>query len=364
MKLAIETLDKWGFSYEDYMVIAGPCSVETEEQVMQTVRALEGKKVNMIRGGIWKPRTRPNTFEGVGENALKWLKAAGDALNLPVTCEVAKPEHVEACLKHGVDVLWIGARTTSNPFAVQAIADRLRGVDVPVFVKNPINPELALWMGALERMNTVGVRRLGAIHRGFSSFENSAYRNNPLWTIPIELRRHAPEVPLICDPSHICGKAELVESVAQTALDLLFDGLMIEVHIDPPNALSDAKQQLTPGQFDQVTGRLETKKISSESQEYQTNMRILREEMDRIDSEIVELLAKRMSVSKTMGEYKSKNTISTFQPGRWNDVLKNAVEMAGKKNLAEEFILNIYRHIHEESIRQQELVLHKDSEKV
>lgn len=357
MKLKLKKLQEWGITFDSYLMIAGPCSAETEDQVMETVQALAKHRVHMIRAGIWKPRTRPNTFEGVGEEALVWLKNAADQVNLPVTVEVAKPEHVEACLKIGIDVLWIGARTTSNPFAVQAIADRLLGVDIPVLVKNPINPELALWIGALERLNAVGIKRMAAVHRGFSSYEKSEYRNNPFWSIPIELRRTIPEIPLICDPSHICGISNRVEAVAQTALDLLYDGLMIEVHLDPANAFSDNDQQLTPTQFGEMIQRLKVKSISSENQEYQTTIRILREEMDRIDSKLIDLLAKRMEVSQKMAICKSQNTISTFQPNRWNEILQRIVQIATKRDLPEEFILNIYRFIHEESIRQQEIVL-------
>jgi chorismate mutase len=259
-ELMFETFSKWGFPIKHAFYIAGPCSAESEDQLMQTALALKGQGIIAMRGGIWKPRTRPGTFEGVGAVGLKWLKDAGNAANLPVTTEVAVPEHVEQCLKHGIDILWIGARTTSNPFAVQSLADALKGVDVPVLVKNPINPDIELWDGAVERLAQAGIKKLGVIHRGFSTYEKTVFRNQPIWRIPIEMRRRRPGIPMLCDPSHICGNTELLFSVAQNAMDLLFDGLMIEAHINPPAALSDAKQQVTPDEYHRLISKLKIKK--------------------------------------------------------------------------------------------------------
>jgi chorismate mutase len=335
-------------------VIAGPCSVESEEQVMRTAVGLSECNVQVLRGGIWKPRTRPGSFQGVETQGLSWLKNAGLAANLPVTCEVANPEHVEECLEHFIDILWIGARTSVNPFAVQAIADSLKGVDIPVMIKNPINPDIELWIGAFERLNKAGITKLVAIHRGFSSYRKSEYRNTPNWRIPIELKRRVKNLPIICDPSHICGNVELLQSVAQEAMDLLFDGLMIEVHENPKVALSDAKQQITPKQLVTLLDSLKMKSPEADNQEVINKIQDLRKEIDDVDTTIIQLLAKRMGISNEIGTYKRSSNISSFQPSRWEEIIKSRIKAGVEKNLGEEFILRVYQMIHEESIRQQE----------
>ncbi len=356
-KLSVNIFADWGFPIKNAFYIAGPCSAESEEQLMEIAQSLKNLDVNVMRAGIWKPRTRPGSFEGVGAKGLKWLKAAGKAANLAVTTEVATPEHVEACLRHEIDILWIGARTTSNPFAVQAIADVLQGVDVPVLVKNPINPDIELWHGAIERLEHAGLKKLGTIHRGFSTYEKTAFRNQPIWRIPIEMKRRNPNIPMICDPSHICGNTELLLSVSQNAMDLLFDGLMVEVHNNPPAALSDSKQQVTPEEYGNLIGRLKIKSVSSESPDYLEHINGLRHTIDKIDHEILDLMGKRMENSKRIALHKMKNNISIFQPSRWDEIIKTRIREGRDKRLSEEFVTKLYQFIHEESIRVQEQVL-------
>ena len=355
--IAAKKFSEWGFPTKNVFYIAGPCSAESEEQLMQTALTLKNYEVHVMRAGIWKPRTRPGCFEGVGAKGLKWLKDAGKAANLAVTTEVATPKHVEACLKHGIDILWIGARTTSNPFAVQEIADALQGTDVPILVKNPINPDVELWYGAVERLVQAGVKKLGVIHRGFSTYEKTAFRNQPIWRIPIEMKRRNPQLPLLCDPSHICGNTELILSVAQNAMDLLFDGLMIEVHINPSAALSDAGQQLTPEEYGHLLGRLKIKKASSESLDFLENISTLRQEIDKIDGQILDLLAMRMDKARKIAFHKMKDNIAILQPTRWEEIVKSRIKEGVEKKLAEDFVTRLYQFIHEESIRQQEQVI-------
>jgi chorismate mutase len=357
IQLNLRNLTEWGIPFEHKLIVAGPCSAESADQVMQTAKALKEHPVHVLRAGVWKPRTRPGSFEGVGAVGLKWLKAASKETGLPVTVEVATPQQVAACLKQQIDILWIGARTTPNPFAMQEIADALKGVDIPVMVKNPINSDLQLWIGALERLNMAGITRLLAVHRGFSSYQTDVYRNSPLWRIPLELKRLVPNLPLICDPSHICGNTELIPGVAQKAMDLLFDGLMIEVHIDPQSALSDAKQQLTPQAFGQLIKNLKWKKPSTDSLDYAQTISRLRQQIDECDTRIIELLASRMESARQIAMQKMKNNISIFQPDRWSEVVKSRLQQAADKRLSEEFIHNVFQYIHEESIRQQEEVL-------
>ena len=295
--LNIIPLKDWGFNFERPVIISGPCSCETEEQMMETAQRLADKGIHVLRAGIWKPRTRPGMFEGIGKEGLKWLVDAGKQIGKPTTVEVATAQHVEESLEAGVDILWIGARTTVNPFSVQEIADALRGVDIPVLVKNPINPDLQLWLGSMERLNAVGIKRLGAIHRGFSSYEKSKYRNKPMWELPIELRRQYPEMPIIVDPSHICGSRELIPSVCQKALDLDFDGLMIESHRDPDNAWSDASQQITPERLGELISSLVVR--SSKLDDYAENkLDALRAQIDRIDNYMLEIMGERMEIAK------------------------------------------------------------------
>jgi chorismate mutase len=350
-------LSLWPIHSLEKFFIAGPCSVESEKQIHEAARQIAKLPVRVLRGGVWKPRTRPGMFQGVGTVGLKWLREAGRANGLPVATEVASPDHVEACLKNEIDILWIGARTTVNPFSVQAIADSLKGVDVPVMVKNPLNPEIELWLGALERLNRAGVKRLAAIHRGFSSYRKTQYRNIPNWVIPLELRRRIPALPILCDPSHICGNTKLLLAVAQEAMDLLFDGLVIEVHPDPSSALSDAAQQLTPVQLGKLLAALKFKKATSDNQEIGRKIGYLRREIDEIDNHVIELLSQRMQVSRALGECKGRFDISTFQPQRWSEIMKTRVAAGVKRNLSKEFVENVYEHIHEESIRHQETAM-------
>ncbi|NNJ70248.1 MAG: 3-deoxy-7-phosphoheptulonate synthase [Kiritimatiellales bacterium] len=349
-----QRLKAWGFPLEKLFVAAGPCSAETEKQVLATARALAGHGLGFFRSGIWKPRTRPGCFEGVGREGLAWMDRARAETGLKIGTEVAEPSHVEACLEYNLDALWVGARTTTNPFSVQAIADALRGTDIPVFVKNPMSADIGLWIGAIERLANAGLTRLAAIHRGFSSSLEMRYRNAPAWKIPIELMRRMPDLPILCDPSHICGKAGLVPTIAQEAMDLLFDGLMVEVHPDPPHALSDAAQQLTPEQFLSMIDHLERPSEKSNDATFANHLSKLRENVDDIDSQMLELLGKRMEVVREMGRLKTQQNVSTLQPGRWKEILADRVRKGIGLDLSEEFVLQIMQSIHEEAILQQE----------
>lgn len=353
--LKIASLSEWGLQLERPVIISGPCSAESEEQVMETALRLADKGVDVLRAGIWKPRTRPGSFEGLGRIALPWLKKAGQAIGKPIAVEVATREHVFDCLKAGVDILWVGARTTANPFSVQEIADALEGVDIPVIVKNPVNPDLQLWIGAIERINRAGVTKIGALHRGFSSYDKSKYRNKPMWELPIELRRLYPEIPLFCDPSHICGNRELLASVSQKAMDLDFDGLMLESHRDPDNAWSDASQQVTPEQLGEIVSHLI---IRSHNPDIAANkLDEYRSHIDRIDNYIMELMAERMDVAKRIGEFKRDNNMVILQSSRWDEIVKDRVNKGEKKELTEDFVRAMFDAIHQESIRHQAKVM-------
>ena len=341
----------------DKLFIAGPCSVESPEQIAETAGALSGSGVRVLRGGIWKPRTRPGSFRGAGSRALKWLREAGDAAGLAVATEAAEPRHVEACLRAGIDVIWIGARTTVNPFAVQAICDCLRGVDIPVLVKNPINPDIELWIGALERLDRAGVKNVATVHRGFWLAGKSMYRNVPLWRIPIELRRRAPSIPMICDPSHICGARGLIPRIAQEAMDLLYSGLMIEVHPDPESALSDARQQMTPAALKRLLGKLKIRVPTAENQALLGLILGLRKEIDELDNGIVDLLARRMEKVDELAACKDAGNVSAFQPKRWERILKSRVREGTRRNLSRGFVADIYERIHEEALLRQEKLL-------
>jgi chorismate mutase len=334
------------------LLIAGPCSVESEEQMLRTAMQLSAYEVTLIRGGVWKPRTRPGSFEGVGGKGLVWLKQAGNAVGLPVATEAANPAHVGACLKAGVDVLWIGARTTTSPFAVQEIADALRGVDIPVMIKNPMNPDIELWIGAIERINKAGITKIIAVHRGFSTYGKTLYRNQPIWRIPIELRRRLPHLPLICDPSHICGKQRCVMAMAQQAIDLLFDGLMIEVHCAPRSALSDPEQQMTPAQYGRLISQLHYVSSSGPTCLPEA-IRFLRNEIDEIDNNVIALLAKRMECVKRIGIWKRNHNISLFQPERWEQILQDRIQSSMKRHLSGNFVRNLFEQIHEEALNIQ-----------
>lgn len=321
---------------------------------MASANALSAGGVSFLRAGIWKPRTRPGSFEGVGLKGLAWMDQARTETGLKIGTEVADPAHVEACLEYGLDILWIGARTATNPFSVQAIADALRGTDIPVLVKNPMNADVGLWMGAIERLANAGLTKLGAIHRGFSSELETRYRNAPNWKAPIELKRRMPELPLICDPSHICGKRDLIPAVAQEALDLLFDGLMLEVHPDPSVALSDAEQQLAPEQFFDLIATLKLSHEQSDSAAFSARMNDLRGGVDDLDSRMLDLLSQRMEIVRKMGELKTEQNVSTFQPHRWQEIVDDRIAKGTGLDLSEDFVLQLMQSIHEEAIRQQE----------
>ena len=344
-------LDDMGLDHP--IVIAGPCSAETEEQVLKTAHLLKNTDTNVFRAGIWKPRTRPGGFEGVGAIGLPWLERVREETGLKITTEVGNAHHVELALKSDVDILWIGARTTVNPFAVQEIADALRGVDKPVLVKNPVNPDLALWLGGVERFQAAGISQLGVIHRGFSAYNTGHYRNKPKWHIAIELKKEFPDLPLILDPSHICGRRDTILDVSQTALDLNFDGFMIETHIDPDNAWSDAAQQITPAQLDQITQDLRIRQKISHKESFKSKLNLYRKELDLIDSNIIDILGDRMSVSENIGKLKRQENVAILQSGRWSDILSAMVKTGQSKGLSKEFVEEVFRAIHVESISIQ-----------
>lgn len=336
-------------------VIAGPCSAETEEQVMNAARQLSANGVKVLRAGIWKPRTKPGGFEGVGSEGLAWLKKVKQETGMYVSTEVATQKHVYEALKFGVDLLWVGARTTANPFAVQEIAEALQGVDIPVLVKNPVNPDLELWIGALERLSNVGLTKLGAIHRGFSSYDKKIYRNLPQWHIPIELKRRYPDLPILCDPSHIGGKRDLILPLSQQAMDLNYEGLIIESHCDPDNAWSDASQQVTPSRLKEI---LETLVIRDRKQSTE-DLSDLRKQIDELDDQLLELLAKRMRVSCEIGTFKKEHNMTVVQTGRYDEILNTRITQAEAMNMNAEFIRTILEAIHEESVRQQVVILNQ-----
>lgn len=334
---------------EQLKVIAGPCSAETEEQVMCTAKQLADKGCHIFRAGVWKPRTKPGGFEGNGETALPWLKHVKEETGMLVATEVATPEHVELVLKYGIDVLWIGARTSANPFAMQAIADSLRGTDIPVLVKNPVNPDLELWIGAIERLNQAGIKRLAAIHRGFSSYDKKIYRNLPMWQIPIELRRRIPDLPIFCDPSHIGGRRELVAPLCQQAMDLGFNGLIVESHCDPDKAWSDAKQQVTPDVLDYILSLLVIRDETVTTE----GITILRKQIDELDNQLMELLAKRMRVCREIGQYKKEHNMTVLQTSRYNEILDKRGAQGSLCGMDPEFVKKVFEAVHEESVRQQ-----------
>ena len=336
------------------VIISGPCSAESQQQVMDIAKSLSEKNIcTIFRSGIWKPRTRPNAFEGIGEIGLTWLKEVKETYNLPVATEVAKTSHVEACLKNDIDFIWIGARTTASPFAMQELADALKGVDIPVLVKNPVNAELALWIGGLERLEKAGINKLAAIHRGFSGLENSIYRNLPMWHMPMELKRLHPEIPVICDPSHICGTREYIDKISQYALDLNFDGLMIETHTIPEKALSDAKQQVTPTRLDEILKNLISKQESSSSQTFESQLEYFRAKIDRVDDELIQILKSRREISKQIGELKMAEKVTVFQQGRLEELMNLRINRAESQGVSREFIENIFQLIHSDSVNIQ-----------
>ena len=342
------------------MLIAGPCSAETEAQTLATAQGVAALgNIDLFRAGVWKPRTRPGSFEGMGAAALPWLQRVKAEFGLPTCVEVANPRHVEEALKFGVDVLWIGARTTVNPFAVQELADALAGTGVPVMVKNPVNPDVALWAGALERLARAGITDLAAIHRGFSTFTPSKYRNAPTWMLPIELKTRFPHIPLICDPSHIGGRRDLLLPIAQKALDLDYDGLMIETHPDPDHALSDAEQQVTPQRLGELLAELKYRRRSTDNADYNSKAEELRQKMDVADREIIEALARRMGLVEELAEYKKANNVKILQLDRWQEIFTSRPDWAARAGVNQKFVAELYKLIHIESIRKQTEVLNK-----
>jgi chorismate mutase len=340
------------------LVISGPCSAETEEQVVETANRLAATgKVDILRAGIWKPRTRPGSFEGVGTKGLPWLQRAKKESGLPVAIEVATGKQVEDALHFDVDVLWIGARTTVNPFSVQDVADALRGVDVPVLIKNPINPDLELWIGAVERVAKAGIKNIGLIHRGFSSYGNTEYRNAPMWHLAIEMKRRNPGMLLINDPSHICGRRDILHDVAQKAIDLDFDGLIIESHIDPDKAWSDAKQQITPEKLGELVGSIIWRKEDINSEELHAAMEKMRTQINQLDDELLQLLGQRMKVADKIGQYKKDNNITILQTNRWNAILERAFAKGEQLGLSKEFVTRYFDAVHMESINHQNKIM-------
>ncbi|MFN3841257.1 MAG: chorismate mutase [Cyclobacteriaceae bacterium] len=340
-------------------LIAGPCSAESEDQLLAVAKAIKEQGIRVMRAGVWKPRTRPDSFEGKGSEAFAWIKSVKEKTGLSFAIEVATPQHVELSLEAGIEVLWLGARTTVNPFLVQQLAVALKGVDKIVLVKNPINPDLSLWIGALERLYRAGIKKLGAIHRGFSSIQNSRFRNQPLWQLPLELKIRNPELPLIADPSHIAGNRQLIFEVSQKALDLGYDGLMIETHPDPDNALSDAQQQITPLALKEGLANLRIAEHSSDNAFFLNQLEHLRERIDQMDQELINTLAARMRLVEKIGDYKKENNVTVFQLERWNEIMKTRPEWGQHAQLAADFIKELYRVIHDESIRIQTEILNQ-----
>lgn len=361
--MTFSPLDTWPLKSYSPLIVAGPCAAETEAQVMETAALLaKTPGISLLRAGIWKPRTRPGSFQGIGEEALPWLVNAGKANNLPTTTEVANSQHVEAALKAGVDVLWLGARTTVNPFSVQEIADALQGVDIPVIVKNPINPDLELWIGAIERLSMTGITRIMAMHRGFSGVPTNGYRNAPLWEIPIALRSRLPHLPLLCDPSHITGNRSKLAAVAQKALDLGMDGLMIETHPTPDLAWSDAAQQITPERLFDMLDRLTVRSSGANDPIIELRLAELRSQIDEVDEQLMLLIAKRMDVVKAIGEYKKENGLTILQLERWKEIVETRTEIGSKLGLSNHLLSDYLELIHKASIRLQSRIMNDGDE--
>ena len=355
MELELQKLNLPGVEEKRPLIIAGPCSAETEEQVFNTAKQLSEKGIKIFRAGIWKPRTKPGGFEGIGEQGLPWMQRVKKELGMLVATEVANTKHVEAALNAGIDILWIGARTSANPFAMQEIADALKGADVPVLIKKPVNPDLELWIGAIERINGAGIKRIAAIHRGFSTYDKKLYRNLPMWHIPIELHRRIPNLPVICDPSHIGGRRELIAPLCQQAMDLGFDGLIIESHCSPDNAWSDAKQQVTPDVLDFIIDRLVIRNIISSTE----SIEALRSQIDECDNSLLDILAKRMRISREIATYKREHNMTVVQATRYNEILDKRGAQGVLCGMSDEFVRTIFERIHEESVRQQLEVINK-----
>jgi chorismate mutase len=342
------------------LIISGPCSAETEEQVVETaIRLAKTGKVDALRAGIWKPRTKPGMFEGIGVKGLPWLAQAKKVSGLPIAVEVATAKHVEMALQFDVDILWIGARTTVNPFSVQEVCDALRGVDVPVLIKNPINPDLELWSGGIERLQKVGMKDIGMIHRGFSNYGNTEFRNAPMWHLPIEMKRRFPDMLIICDPSHICGNRTGLQAISQKSIDLDFGGLMIETHIDPDKAWSDAKQQITPERLAEMISDLKWRLENTQEQEFVNALAKLREQINQVDDELLALLGQRMKISNKIGEYKRENNITILQTNRWNEILEKALVKGEKLDLSKDFVTKYLDAVHMESINHQNRIMNE-----
>lgn len=363
VKLQIEPISLPGLNLNRPLIMAGPCSAESEEQVLSTASQLAELGIKIYRAGIWKPRTRPNAFEGVGSVGLPWLKKVKEQFGMYTATEVANVKHVYEALKYGVDILWIGARTTANPFAVQEIADTLKGMDIPVLVKNPVNPDIELWIGALERLNDAGIKKLVAVHRGFSIYDKSIYRNDPHWQIPIELRRRIPNIPVITDPSHIGGKRDLIFEISQRAMDLNFDGLIIESHCNPDHAWSDALQQVTPDALKCIIDRLVLRHSELDKQQSAT-LEELRFQIDKYDDEILSICEKRMKIADQIGMFKKQNDITILQATRWDSILNKRTSQGHTMGLSEEFVSTVFTAIHEESIDHQTKIMNVEAGRI
>ncbi len=348
------------FQLSHPLVIAGPCSAETEDQVLQIAHELKNSDVSIFRAGIWKPRTRPGGFEGVGEIGLKWLQRAKAETGLLMAVEVANATHVKLALQYDIDVLWIGARTTVNPFAVQEIAEALKNTDKIVLLKNPVNPDLSLWIGGLERLAGAGISKLGVIHRGFSTYEKTKYRNNPEWQIAIDFQNRFPDLPLICDPSHITGRRDMIQEVSQQALDLNYDGLIIETHIDPDNAWSDAAQQVTPDVLKKIFIELKVRKQTDDADEFVYKLSKLRTQIDEFDQKILEIVGRRMAIVDQIGVLKKEKNVAVLQNKRWNEILAKMTDSGMQKGLSEDFVVQLFKAIHQESILHQEKIINKN----
>ncbi|MEA3504741.1 MAG: chorismate mutase [Bacteroidota bacterium] len=359
-KLEIKPFTEWADTKGAPLVIAGPCSAETKDQVLSTAHEIAKiPQVQIFRAGIWKPRTRPNGFEGVGTKGLQWLQEVKKTTRLKTCTEVAKPHHIEEALKHDIDMLWIGARTVVNPFSVQELSEALKGVDIPILIKNPITPDIQLWIGAIERINKAGINKIAVIHRGFHSFEKSPYRNTPMWEIPLELKHNYPEIPIICDPSHISGCKELIKPVSQEALDLNMKGLMIETHNNPNKAFTDAKQQITPTQLQKLLNSLKIRSAISHNKEYKNKLEELRKDIDKLDIEMLCSISKRINLVKEIGKYKNENNTTIFQLERWREITHDRIRYGTSQGLEEDFILDLLKLLHKESIKIQTNILNK-----
>jgi chorismate mutase len=354
----VKTRTFLGMELTSPLIIAGPCSAETEEQVLQTARGIAAlNRVSIFRAGIWKPRTRPGQFEGIGSIGLEWLQKVKAETGLRTAVEVANVKHVDEALRMGIDFLWIGARTTANPFSVQEIADSLKGVTIPVLIKNPVNADLDLWIGAMERLQKAGITQLAAVHRGFSSYDKSQYRNKPMWELPIELKRRMPDIPMICDPSHICGRTDLLLNVSQNAMDLDYQGLMIETHCNPSSALSDAKQQVTPVELGKLLEKIVIRISSVKDKEFLSTLEDLRDKIDEIDNNLINVLANRMEMARAIGACKKQNGVTILQNTRWNEIVQGRTKQGMEKQLTSDFMMKLFEIIHQESIHHQKQVM-------